>query len=77
MELTPDETLFVQAICLQFHENGEWPTLRWLETEFLRYNPDIDVLELEYQLECKMFASASHYPRQLWDSNSTAADVKG
>jgi hypothetical protein len=56
---TPDGALFLRTICRYFHDKGEWPTLRWLERELLSHQ-DLDVLELEYQLQCEMFGTRYH-----------------
>lgn len=49
MQITPDDALFLRTIGSFFHLNGVWPTLHWLEREFLG-NREIDVAELEYRL---------------------------
>lgn len=53
MTLTPDDALFLQTICRYFHENGDWPTLRWLERELFDCE-DINVFDLYKKLMGQM-----------------------
>lgn len=58
MELTPNEIVFIMAICRYFHENGDWPTLRWLERELLNhkgFDRNVDVQDLETWLMREMY----------------------
>ena len=46
INLTNDQRLFLQAIFDYFHENGKWPTHKYLDKQFRQTYPDLDIEEV-------------------------------
>ena len=46
INLTEEQRLYLQAIFDYFREHGKWPTHKYLERQFLRTYPDLDIEEI-------------------------------
>ena len=46
INLTDDQRLYLQTIFDYFREYGKWPTHTYLERQFLRTHPDLDIEEI-------------------------------
>ncbi len=46
IDLTDEQRLYLQAIFDYFREYGKWPTHTYLERQFLRTHPDLDIEEI-------------------------------
>ena len=46
INLTDEQRLYLQAIFDYFREHGKWPTHQYLERQFIRTHPDLDIEEI-------------------------------
>lgn len=46
VNFTDDQRLYLQAIFDYFHENGKWPTHKYLDKQFRQTYPDLDIEEI-------------------------------
>ncbi|HEY7419325.1 MAG TPA: hypothetical protein VH593_29345, partial [Ktedonobacteraceae bacterium] len=55
MEFTPQQRLFLETVCVYFHENGRWATYDEVEQALTNSDQeDIDVIEIARELDAFM-----------------------
>jgi hypothetical protein len=74
MEFTDADTLFLQTICLYFHERATWPTYDYLDLTLSDDPRDFDVERVARKLEPFMFKGTGFYtPTTRWNPEQVAS----
>src|SRR6266852_449189 len=67
VNLTDDQQLYLQTIFDYLHENGKWPTHKYLDTQFRRTYPDLDIEEISKSFPeglTSAFSPYSNFPTE-------------
>lgn len=67
INLTDEQRLYLQAIFDYFREHGKWPTHKYLERQFIRTHPDLDIEEIGRSLPNGLTSQV-----ELWNVDSKA-----